>query len=219
MQKQLQGLKRLSVSTIKENKIFEQQQRVLCEIRSQNQAHLDTKESAQFKVLEHATMALKRAEFEVKKVCNYDMFHGVLLDGLVLQKEIYPGVPGCFKIELKKFASPVTIHVKYLSGRMGTTNDGAYENLDALAALLYGSFKHKEPSIDQSDLQIEHPKTFQITFTEDRNEYYYLSLGAEHPLMIEITAVSSYQKPKKHVNPDRQLTALELKLQKTLNEN
>lgn len=102
---------------------------------------------------------------------------------------------------------------------MGTTNDGIHENLDALTTLLYGSFKHKEPSIDQSDLQIEHPKTFQITFTEDRYDYYYLSVSSEHPLMIQITAVSSCQKPKKHVNPDQKLTALELKLQKTLNEN
>ena len=170
-------------------------------------------------MLENATIALKRAEFEVKKVCNYDMFHGVLLDGLVLQKEIYPGVPGCFKIELKKFASPITMHVKYVSGRMGTTNDGAHENLDALTTLLYGSFKHKEPNIDQSDLQIEHPKTFQITFTEDRYDYYYLSISSEHALMIEITAVSSFQKPRKHVNTDQKLTELELKLQKTLNPN
>ena len=170
-------------------------------------------------MLENATIALKRAEFEVKKVCNYDMFHGELLDGLVLQKDIYPGVPGCFKVELKKFVSPITMHVKYLSGRMGTTNDGTYGNLDALTTLLYGSFKHKEPSIDQSDLQIEHPKTFQITFTEDRYDYYYLSVSSEHRLMIEITAISSCQKPKKHVNPDQKLTALELKLQKTLNEN
>ena len=109
-------------------------------------------ESEQFNVLEHATIALKKAEFEVKKVCNYDMFHGELLDAHNLQKEIYPGVPGCFKIELKKFASPITIHVKYLSGRMGFTNDGTKANLDALTTILYGSFKYKEPNIDQSDL-------------------------------------------------------------------
>lgn len=82
--KQFKGLKRLSGSTIKENNFFEHQRRVLSELRSQNEANMHMKESEQFKVLEHATIALKKAEFEVKKVCNYDMFHGELLDGLNL---------------------------------------------------------------------------------------------------------------------------------------
>ena len=63
-------------------------------------------------------------------------------------------------IELHKYASPVNVHVKYLSGRMGNTYCGKYENIDAHETSIYGSFKHKEPNMENNELEIKFPKTF-----------------------------------------------------------